>query len=151
MKKTKIYGGAKYLKWCKDAIWQRWTGEYLRALRETHRLKQDSKVVYPKVSDVMLIKSDQKDRGKWKMGVIEKLFPGQDGVVRAVELKVGTSRLQRPIQHLYPFELSCDPPLQKKESQLNHEAQEFRPRSVRSSAQAAKERISAIARMEECQ
>lgn len=107
---------AKYLKRCKNAIWERWTGEYQRALREKHRLKQDSKLAYPKVGDVIIIKSDQKDRGKWKMGLIENLFPGRDGVVRAVKLKVGTSRLQHPFQHLYPLELSCDPPLQKNES-----------------------------------
>ena len=29
---------AKYLKRCKDAMWRRWTDDYLRGLREQHRL-----------------------------------------------------------------------------------------------------------------
>ena len=31
---------AKYLRRCKDALWLRWTREYLRGLRERHRLKE---------------------------------------------------------------------------------------------------------------
>ena len=30
---------AKYLRKCKDAIWNRWTKEYLRGLRERHTVK----------------------------------------------------------------------------------------------------------------
>ena len=29
---------AKYLRRCKDALWKRWTREYLRGLRERHNL-----------------------------------------------------------------------------------------------------------------
>ena len=31
---------AKYLSKCKDAVWSRWTKEYVRGLRERHRLKR---------------------------------------------------------------------------------------------------------------
>ena len=34
---------AKYLKKCKDALWQRWRREYMRALRERHNLTHDGK------------------------------------------------------------------------------------------------------------
>lgn len=71
---------AKYLKRCKEAVWDRWVAEYLRALLERHRLKHEGKEVFPNVEEVMLIKSEHKDRGKWKMGIVDKLIPGRDGV-----------------------------------------------------------------------
>ena len=132
---------AKYLKQCKDAVWQRWTGEYLRALRERHRLKHDDQVVLPNIGEVILIKSDKKDRGKWKLGVVEKLIPGRDGVVRAVEVRVGTSQLQRPIQHLYPMELSCDIQPERSTVELNVNAPVYTPRVTRVAAEEARHRI----------
>ena len=82
--------------------------EYLRALRERHRLKHSEQVALPNIGDVVQIKSDKKDRRTWRLGFVEKLISGRDGVVRAMELRAGISQLQRPIQHLYPLELACD-------------------------------------------
>jgi hypothetical protein len=31
-------------------------------------------------------KDDEKDRNQWKLGIVEKVLPGKDGVVRAVRL-----------------------------------------------------------------
>jgi nicotinic acid mononucleotide adenylyltransferase len=36
---TDLRKRAKYLRRCKDAVWHRWTKEYLRALRQRHNLK----------------------------------------------------------------------------------------------------------------
>ena len=36
---------ARYLRSCKDALWKRWSGEYLTALRELHRCNRDDNVV----------------------------------------------------------------------------------------------------------
>ena len=80
---------AKYLKQCKDALWRRWRNEYMRALRERHDLRHHGKTAKIQQGDVVLIKGDEKNRGKWKIGVVTKLIPGRDGVVRAVELRAG--------------------------------------------------------------
>ena len=48
------------------------------------------------------------DSGQWKLGIVDELFPGSDGVIRAVKLRAGKSYLERPIQRLYPLELSCN-------------------------------------------
>ena len=45
------------------------------------------------------------------MGVVEELFTGRDGIVRAAKLRAAKVRagrgfMERPIQHLYPLELS---------------------------------------------
>ena len=52
-----------------------------------------------------LIKDDNKDRNTWKLGLLEELIAGRDGVVRAVRLRAGKSHLERAVQHL--FHWSC--------------------------------------------
>lgn len=91
---------ARYLKRCKDPLWSRWTSEYLRALRERHQLK------HKRGGEVVIIKSEEKNRGQWKLGIIEELITGQDEVVRGAKLRAGKSILERPVKLLYPLELS---------------------------------------------
>ena len=131
---------ARYLKACKDALWKRWSQEYLTTLRERHNLSNHGKPRPLKIGDVVVIRSDEKNRGKWPLGVVEQLFPGRDGVVRAVKLRAGKTFLERPIQHLYPLELSCDNlRCAAVPTQLNADAPVFRPR--RDAAVAAQLRI----------
>ena len=99
---------AKYIKKCKDTMWKRWTNEYLRGLRERHNLKHRRSSGTVEKGEVVIIKGDEKDRNQWKLGIVEEVLPGKDGVVRAVRLRAGRNQLERPIQHLYPLELSCD-------------------------------------------
>eukprot|EP00794_Sanderia_malayensis_P001273 gene1273-biopygen494 len=99
---------ARYLRKCKDALWKRWQGEYLRALRERHNVMHKVTQRELEIGDVVTIKGDEKNRGQWKIGIVEELIPGRDGIVRAVKLRAGKSHLERPIQFLYPLELHCD-------------------------------------------
>ena len=62
---------AKHLRRCKEAVWRRWRNEYLRGLRERHNQQHGRKTSTPKVGEVVIIKSDEKNRGKWKLGVVE--------------------------------------------------------------------------------
>ena len=133
---------AKYLRKCKDTLWSRWTREYLRGLRERHRLKHSGEVTYPSKGEVVIIKSEEKNRAQWKLGVVEDLITGRDGVIRGAKLKTGKSHLERPIQHLYPLELSCDKPVQTPRDTLNADAPVYRPR--RDAAAAARFRIQDI-------
>ena len=119
---------AKYLKKCKDALWQRWKREYMRALRERHNLTHNGKGTDLRKGDVMLIKGDEKNRGLWKIGIVEQLIPGRDGVVRGVRLRAGKSFMERPIQFLYPLELHCDRESKQDTVLLNPTAQEFKPK-----------------------
>ncbi len=73
---------AKYVLQSKQAVWKRWTGEYMRALRERHDRKHKDKKKTPMIGEVVLIKNDSRNRGKWNIGIITKLFKGHDGVVR---------------------------------------------------------------------
>ena len=76
---------------------------------------------------------------------MEELFEGRDGKVRAVKLRAGKTFLERPIQHVYPLELSCDkvPERAAAPPQLNAGASVFCPR--RDAAVAATLRIQGVA------
>ena len=120
---------AKFLKATKDTMWRRWTTEYFRALSRRHQLKHNTKPNSLSIGDVVIIKSNKRIRNQWPMGVIEELFSGRDGIVRAAKLRAGRGFKERPIQHLYPLELSCDRyPTPCNDTPLNPTAVEFRPR-----------------------
>ena len=91
----------------------------------------------------MVIKDDDGNRNKWKLGIIEDLTAGRDGIVRVVKLRAGKATLERAIQQLYPLELTCDRAAVESSVQLNPGALAFRPR--RNAAVAANLRIQDIA------
>ena len=134
---------ARYLRACKDALWKRWTREYLTALRERHHCNRKDKNESLKIGDVVLIRSEERNRGKWPLGVASALFNGRDGVVRAAKLRAGKAFLERPVQHLYPLELSCDSKPVNEPAKLNPETQPVRAR--RDAAVAAQLRIRDVA------
>ena len=138
---------ARYLARCKDVTRKRWSAEYLRGLRERHNMKHNKRQLSVTSGDVIIIKGDEKNRGQWRLGIVDELFPGSDGVIRAVKLRAGKSYLERPIQHLYPLELSCDRTTDKTKAPLNAEAPTFRP--TRDTAVAARAQIRSIASDEE--
>ena len=82
------------------------------------------------------------------MGKVVKVIPGVDGVVRGAKVRVGGYELERPVQHLFPLELSCDGGTKKESAKLNASATEFRPRSKRQVANQARDRITAIGSQE---
>ena len=90
----------KYLRRCKEVLWNWWRGEYLKSLGERHNMKHKSKQMNVKLGDVVLIQDAVRNRGKWNIG--------RDGMVRAVRLRAGKSSLEGAVQHLFPIELSCD-------------------------------------------
>ena len=60
------------------------------------------------MGDVIVIKGDERNKGKWKIGIIERLYPERGGIVRAVTVRCGNNQIERAVQHLYPLELQCD-------------------------------------------
>ncbi|XP_077865185.1 uncharacterized protein LOC144351341 [Saccoglossus kowalevskii] len=92
-------------------FWQRWSAEYLTALRERHLLTAKGiKTNTAKVRDVVLIHDDIRKCIHWHMAIITKLLPGKDGIVRAVEIRTRLGKTNRPIAKLYPLELSVEIP-----------------------------------------
>ena len=75
---------AGHLGHCKEVVWKRWTGEHVKELQERHQLKNpDSN--HPEVDEVVLIKSEDTNIGKWKFGIARDTIEGRDGVVHALK------------------------------------------------------------------
>ena len=74
---TDLRKRAKFLKTCKDGLWRRWQREYITALRERHLTHKVSKH-QPKEGDVVIVKSDSKNRGTWPLGNTNEANP-RDG------------------------------------------------------------------------
>ena len=58
-----------------------------------------------KYGDVVLIKGDDKHRGKWNIGIVGELYEGRGNIIRAVKLRSQKTYIEQPIQFLYPLEL----------------------------------------------
>ena len=69
---------AKHLLRCKEAMWKRWSREYLRGLRERHNLNHPGKPFTLAVGDVVIVKSEDKNRGRWPLGIVVELFAGRE-------------------------------------------------------------------------
>lgn len=60
---------------------QLWNREYLTSLRVKHLSGKDKQETYPSEGDILLIKGDEKNRRKWKLGKVTKLIRGKDQVM----------------------------------------------------------------------
>ena len=139
---------AKFLITCKMNPSNRWRREYLTALREKHNLTHQTTKFKVLVGDVVIVKSDDKNRGNWPLAIVQRVFPGKDGLIRAVKLNTAQGTLNRPVQHLYPMELASES-VKPEANALNPDAKVFRPK--RKAAEEADERIRKIVEYEQKQ
>ncbi len=78
------------------------TGISTKTLQVRHKWQEP----YPNIQedDIVLLKDNQVARNEWPMALVTSVFPGQDGKVRKVELKVtkeGSSKtFLRPISEV---------------------------------------------------
>ncbi|GBO26557.1 hypothetical protein AVEN_205168-1 [Araneus ventricosus] len=98
-----------------EELRKRFRSEYLGQLIQ--RQKQDPQSSNVREGYIVLIGDDVKKRLQWPLVRIIELIPGKDGLVRTVKLKTQSSTLIRPIQRVFPLELSGNDltslPLQK--------------------------------------
>ena len=115
-----------------------------------HNLSHYEKPVKININNVVMIKGDEKNREKWKIGIIENIFVAKDNTIRSIRICTGKNIIERPIQLLYPMDLHCDSKSTTSNNQdgktLNINAEEIRPK--RSAAAAAEQRIRDIANNE---
>ena len=80
-------------------------GTWQRSVKDnmTHK----TKLVETDVGTVVLMKGEDKTRGKWKIGIVE-LYRGNNQETWKVQIKIGKGCLERPVQFLYSLELHCN-------------------------------------------
>ncbi len=95
-------------------FWKQWKEEYLLELREFHRAQEDKGGSYAiREGEVVTVYDDGHPRGLWRLGRIESLVRGSDGIVRGVYMRVMSKKghiktLRRPLQHIYPLEVPSE-------------------------------------------
>ncbi|CAB4006026.1 Tyrosine- phosphatase Lar [Paramuricea clavata] len=85
-------------------FWKRWRNEYLHKLSVRHKWTNEEASI--KIGDVVLISDDNVSRGRWPMGRVEQIHPGNDGLIRAVTLRTRKGTLRRPVQRLHRLEVA---------------------------------------------
>ncbi|GFS69573.1 integrase catalytic domain-containing protein [Trichonephila clavipes] len=91
------------------AWWGGWN-EYLSQLIQTHNEKESRD---PQIGEVVLVGDDNKKRLFWALAKIIELIPGRDGKIRTIRLKTQHGKMLRPIQRIYPLEISSNENLQR--------------------------------------
>ena len=89
-----------------EPCWQRWQFEYLTSLRERYNYITKEPHTVPKVGDIVMIHEDC-PRSKWKLGKITELISGRDSINRSAKLQTRCGTSMRPIEKLYPLEVSA--------------------------------------------
>ena len=89
-----------------EQFWTRWRREYLTSLRQFNQTSGHNKQVI-RQGDVVIV-HDDKPRTQWRLAVVETLITGNDNLVRAANIRMGTYRTSRPIVKLYPLEVSSE-------------------------------------------
>ena len=107
----------KHLNHVLNHFWKRWRTEYLSSLREVHahisrRSPGDSNSQIS-VGEIVIVKDEHLPRGLWKLGIVQEVLKGRDGLTRAAVVKIASrdrqhTILKRPIQLLYPLEIHCE-------------------------------------------
>ena len=124
----------RYISKCKEAAWKRWEKEYSRSLQERCKRMHNTKEMKIEVWVVVLIKDEEKNKGKWNITIVEELFRGKDDFKCGLKLQTPKSLIERSIRYLHSLELRFDmgkPPSKFKsrsKKKLNVDAKEYRPR-----------------------
>jgi hypothetical protein len=79
-------------------FWSRWVKEYLPTLLE--RKKWQLPVKNIRIGDVVMIKDFHEERGHWPLGRIIKCYPGDDGLVRVVDVQTNYGVFKRAVTKL---------------------------------------------------
>ncbi|UYV60209.1 hypothetical protein LAZ67_1000406 [Cordylochernes scorpioides] len=93
----------RYLSKLREELKSRFRKEYLSLLVQRIRRIYNPKL---QAGDVVLVGMDNKKRNFWPLAVIEEILFGRDGVNRLVKVKTAVGTFLRPIQKIYPLEIS---------------------------------------------
>ncbi len=78
-----------------DTFWRRWTRDVFPSLFPRKKWNITTRNV--KVNDVVMVADDNAVRGKWTIGRVTKVYPGNDGKTRNVKLITSGKEYSRPI------------------------------------------------------
>ncbi|OXA50438.1 uncharacterized protein LOC110854180 [Folsomia candida] len=95
----------RYRQQLREDIRKRFRDEYLGALVQKGRGKS-KRCPEIKLGDIVLLEAVNKKRVEWPLAKVMETYPGPDGIVRVVKLKTKNGELTRPVQRVFPLEVS---------------------------------------------
>lgn len=94
----------RYLHTLRQNLRNRFYKEYLGELIRRPKTASRRKVISP--GEIVLVESKNPNRMNWPLAQVIELFPGKDNVERVAKLRVASGEIIRPVQRIYPLELS---------------------------------------------
>jgi Family of unknown function (DUF5641) len=85
-----------------DQFWKRWLKGYVPTLINRSKWCKTERNLA--VGDLAVIDDPALPRNFWPLGVVEKVLPGRDGVVRTVDVRTAKGVLRRPAVKVLPFD-----------------------------------------------
>ncbi|XP_061185011.1 uncharacterized protein LOC133193026 [Saccostrea echinata] len=76
----------KFVQCLAETFWRRWKSEYLQSLQVRRKWKHTVKNI--RVGDIILLKDNEAQRNHWPTGLVERVFPSDDGLVRKLEVRI---------------------------------------------------------------
>ncbi|GFR33128.1 DUF5641 domain-containing protein [Trichonephila clavata] len=86
-------------------FWKKWKDNYLLNIRSFHHFLKPSVERNLRFGNVIL-EGNTKSKFLWDLGRIAKVMQGRDGLVRSCVVKTKKGEFKRPVQLIYPLELS---------------------------------------------
>ena len=88
-----------------NRFWSVWSDEYLRNLPPAvSKFRPHGSLCE---GSVVLVQNENVPRLRWELGVVTRLFPGRDGVVRSAEVRTANGSKTRAIQRLHSLEVTA--------------------------------------------
>lgn len=88
----------KFLQQLLKQFWNKWSKDYLNQLQNRPKWKIMQQNIHP--GEVVIVKSEQLHPTVWPLGIIEKVYPGKDGLVRVVQVRTKNGLFERPVAKL---------------------------------------------------
>ncbi|XP_066585519.1 uncharacterized protein [Prorops nasuta] len=102
-----------------QTFWKRWSKEYLHHLQERAKWRDTSENFA--IGQLVVVHDDRYPPAKWPLGRIIAVHPGEDGLVRVVDVKTASTVLRRPIVRLSPLPMpKPNPRMAGGEINVNH-------------------------------
>lgn len=77
--------------------------EYLPHIGSRNKWLEEKKNV--SVGDAVVVIDPDAARRDWKVGRVEQVYPGNDGIVRVVDVNIRGRTLRRPVTRISPLEM----------------------------------------------
>ncbi|GFT24322.1 integrase catalytic domain-containing protein [Nephila pilipes] len=108
-RRVHILKRVRYLHTLRSNLRKRFYKEYLGELVRSSKVASRRKMISP--GEIVIVESKNPNGMNWPLAQVIELFPGKDGGERVAKLQLASGEIIRPLQRIYPLELSASDPL----------------------------------------